>query len=65
MADEEFWLEEYDNAYQKAGFIELDDLPTKIFMQAHNIIKQSDKPNLKPYMSEILQKIQADPRYTA
>lgn len=64
MADEEFWLEEYDNAYQKAGFIEFDDLPAEIFMQAHTLIQQSNEPALTPYVGEIAKKMQADPRYT-
>lgn len=65
MANEEFWLEEYDNAYQKAGFIEFDDLPTDVFMNAFGIIRQSNDKVLKPFIPEILQKMQADPRYTA
>lgn len=65
MAGEEFWLEEYDNAYQKAGFIEFDDLPDDVFMQTYEIIKKSDDKDLQPFVPEILQKMQYDPRYTA
>lgn len=65
MATEEFWLDDYDDAYQKAGFIEFDDLPADIFMRTFNIIKQSDDKALKPFVPEILQKMQADPRYIA
>lgn len=65
MANEEFWLKHYDTMYQEHNFMELDDLPTEIFMQAHNTIKQSDKPTLTPYMEEIVKTMQYDPRYTA
>lgn len=65
MADEEFWLEEYENAYQKVGFIEFDDLPNDVFMQTYEIIKKSDDKDLQPFVPEILQKMQADPRYIA
>lgn len=65
MADEEFWLEHYDTMYQKHNFMELDDLPTDIFMQTHHLIKQSNQPTLKPYIGKILDTMQYDPRYTA
>lgn len=65
MANEEFWLEHYDKMYQEHNFMELDDLPTEIFMQAHNTIKRSDKPILMPYVDEIVKTMQYDPRYTA
>lgn len=63
MADEEFWLEHYDTMYQEHNFMELNDLPTEIFMQAHNTIKRSDKPILTPYVDEIVKTMQYDPRY--
>lgn len=65
MADEEFWLEHYDAMYQEHNFMELDDLPTEVFMQAHNAIKRSDKPTLTPYVDKIISTMQYDPRYTA
>lgn len=43
----------------------LNDLPGDIFMQAYGLIQKSDNQDLKPFMPEILQKMQADPRYTA
>ncbi len=63
MADEEFWLEHYDTMYQEHNFMEFDDLPTEIFMQAYGLIQKSDNQDLKPFMPEILQKMQADPRF--
>lgn len=64
MADEEFWLEHYDKMYQEHNFMELDDLPTEVFMKVHGLIGGTRKATLTPYVGDILSIMQYDPRYT-
>lgn len=46
--------------------VDLSDLNKDEFNQAYQLIKQNvSEPALQPYTQEILDKMQADPRYTA
>lgn len=57
------WGADYQLWWNIAESQSLNNLPSDIFMQAYGLIQKSDNQDLKPFMPEILQKMQADPRF--